>query len=475
MLFNTMKFMVFFTIVFISYYCLPSKYQKTVLLLASYYFYISWNPRYSLLLLGITGMSYISAIAIENVRNYKKRILILNTIFCIGILCVFKYLNFMNETMNHIINYLALPLRNLRLFHIIIPIGISFYIFQTLSYLFDVYKGKIKAEYSFSYYALYVSFFPTISSGPIERASHLLPQLKQIHKAEYENLSYGLKKIGVGLFKKMIIADTLAFYVDAAFDNIYEFQGGLLVLSFLYSIQIYCDFSGYSDIAVGCARMLGMKLVENFRTPYLASSVKDFWKRWHISLSSWLTDYVYIPLGGSRVNYGRYLVNLIITFLISGLWHGSNWTFVVWGLYHGVLLVIQAAGTILFGNLFRNRISQLIKIPLTFLLIDIGWIFFRSSSISEAMWIIQNLFDFSTQMKWGVFAELSCSESAMILIPIILLVITDFIDYVYDDVIVVVSKLKPYMRWAIYALFIYMIYLYIPITSVQKQFIYFQF
>lgn len=332
MLFNSFKFCVFFATIFIMYYGMPYKWQRYVLLIGNLYFYISYNALMSLLLLGITVLSFRIAYIIERTKRWKKILLLIDVLFSIAILFFFKYFNFLNRIINYFIRRWTLPLNEIKWFNIMLPIGISFYIFQTISYVVDVYKGRCKAEKDFLYYATYVSFFLTITSGPIERARHLLPQLKVKKEPLYENFSYGFKRISVGLFKKIAIADMVSIYVDTAYENIYAYAGmPLIIITLLYTFQIYCDFSGYSDIAIGCSKMLGIELKENFYSPYFSSSIKEFWRRWHISLSSWLTDYVYIRLGGNRGTYVRYLGNLMITFLVSGLWHGANYTYIVWG------------------------------------------------------------------------------------------------------------------------------------------------
>lgn len=484
MLFNSFKFYCFFVIVFFIYYGMPHKWQKYILLIANFYFYISWNPVMSILLLGITILSFLAACLMERKETWKRLVLSADIFLSVVILVIFKYFNFFNEIINHFIERWRLPLHELKMFHIILPIGISFYLFQTISYVVDVYRGKYKAERNFLYYTLYVSFFLTISSGPIERAEHLLPQLKTEKEPIYENLTYGLKRISIGLFKKVAIADMLAFYIDAAYENIHSYTGiPLIVITLLYTVQIYCDFSGYSDIAIGCSRMLGLRLKENFCLPYFSSSIKVFWRRWHVSLSSWLTDYIYIPMGGNRGTYVRYLGNLMITFLISGLWHGANYTYILWGGYHAILMIVQA----LYTKYRKNKIGQqtlnkwnhgfliTIKVLCTFIAVDIGWIFFRANSIKDAIWIIKNLLNFSGQVFWGVFDGMIISNIVMLIVPLVLLIVIDMGNYLQGDIIDWISKKKICIRWVVYAIFVFIIFIYLPVTSVQKQFIYFQF
>lgn len=328
--FNSIEYVVFIIIVFIVYWSIPkTKYRNIVLLGASYFFYMSWNIDLVGIILGITGVSYVTARLLSFVNNvkYRKLCLIVGTGLSIVVLFVFKYLNFMGSTLAQIFNGGEFSPLN-----IILPVGISFYTFQTLSYVIDVYYNKIESEKNFFTYALYVSFFPQLVAGPIERPEHFIPQLKEKHIFQYEEAVYGAKQIALGAFKKIVIADTVAIYVNLIYNNISQYQGfSLLFATLLFAIQIYCDFSGYSDIALGSAKLLGFDLINNFNAPYFAENRKDFWARWHISLSSWFRDYVYIPLGGSRVTFSRMLLNLLLTFLLSGLWHGANWTFVFWG------------------------------------------------------------------------------------------------------------------------------------------------
>lgn len=332
MLFNSIKFAIFLPIVFVMYWMLPHRFRWMILLISSYYFYMSWNVKYVLLIFTTTVVSYTAAIFLQNAKNQKKKRIILTAslIICLGILLVFKYWGFVFETINNLLSFFSIQTHPITL-SLILPVGISFYTFQTLGYVFDVYKGRIRAEKHFGYYATFVSFFPQLVAGPIERTESLLPQIKSKHIFEESVGLLGTQYIILGLYKK-VIADTLAFHVDIVFGDLYKYEGfALLLATFLFSIQIYCDFSGYSDIAGGTAKLFGIELMENFRSPYFSGSLKEFWKRWHISLSTWFKDYVYIPLGGNRCSKIRQRFNLIVTFFVSGLWHGANWTFVMWG------------------------------------------------------------------------------------------------------------------------------------------------
>ena len=333
MLFHSISFAVFLPVVFLLYWMGPVKCRWMLLLAASYYFYMSWNVKYAAFILAATFLSYISALFIEKTDSVrmKKGCLLLSGLLILGILFVFKYFNFFFEAIDMLADKCSISLHPITL-TLILPVGISFYTFQTLSYVIDVYRGDIPAERHFGYFAAFVSFFPQLVAGPIERASNLLPQIKEKKEFQIQNAGYGARLMAVGYFKKVVLADTFAKYADVIFSDVYAYDGfALCMASLFFTFQIYCDFSGYSDIAVGTARLFGMELMENFKSPYCSVSIHDFWRRWHISLSTFFRDYVYIPLGGSRSGKIKKVRNLICTFLLSGLWHGADWRFVVWG------------------------------------------------------------------------------------------------------------------------------------------------
>ncbi len=331
MLFNSLAFAIFLPIVFGLYWALPHRLRWAVLLLSSCYFYMSWNAKYIILILFTTIVSYISAILMERFSLKRKVLLLLTLSVSLGILFIFKYFNFVSESFSQICRLLSIPIHSVTL-KLILPVGISFYTFQTLSYVIDVYKGKVKAEHHFGKYAAFITFFPQLVAGPIERTENLLHQINEKHFFDYEQAAYGMKLMAWGFFKKLVIADNLAVFVDLIYGNVSSYQGFSLILATVFfSIQIYCDFSGYSDIAIGTARLFGIELMTNFRSPYFSGTVKEFWSRWHISLSTWFRDYIYIPLGGNRKGRIRQYTNLMITFFASGAWHGANWTFLMWG------------------------------------------------------------------------------------------------------------------------------------------------
>ena len=393
MLFNSWQFGVFLPIVFGIYWALPQKFRWILLFVSSYYFYMSWNVKYVVLILFTTTVSYFAAISIEKFKSdkAKKLILVSTLISCLGVLFVFKYFNFFSESFVKLMSMFSIKLHPMTL-KLLLPVGISFYTFQTLSYVIDVYRGNVKAEKHFGIYATFISFFPQLVAGPIERTKNLLPQIKEHHEFNYEQATYGLKLMAWGFFKKLVIADNVAVYVDRVFDDVYKFEGFALILAtFFFTIQIYCDFSGYSDIARGTAKLFGIDLMENFRSPYFSSSIREFWSRWHISLSTWFRDYVYIPLGGNRVSKTRHYINLMITFIISGLWHGANLTFIIWGAVHGLAQIIE--------NIFMkdknyqpHGLKRVIKVLITFIFCMFAWVFFRAQSINEALYVFENMF-----------------------------------------------------------------------------------
>ena len=314
-------------------------------MLASYFFYMCSGPKYGLLIFSVTLVSYLSGLVIEKCSKKAQKLsaLVVTVLVCMGILFFFKYFNFFSGIANSIMQLLGIR-QDPFVLNVVLPVGISFYTFQTMSYVIDVYRGVTKAEHHFGKYAAFVSFFPQLVAGPIERSNNLLPQINNDHVFDYEKAMHGVKLMLWGYYKKLVIADVLSEYVQKVFNDPHSFSGfALIIASVFFSLQIYCDFSGYSDIALGTAKLFGIDLMINFRSPYFSKSIKEFWSRWHISLSTWFRDYVYIPLGGNRVGKIRHYMNLMITFLVSGLWHGANWTFIVWGGIHGLIQVLETA------------------------------------------------------------------------------------------------------------------------------------
>ncbi|MEL7532288.1 MAG: MBOAT family O-acyltransferase [Bacteroidota bacterium] len=393
MLFNSLAYLVFFPTVVSLFFLLPHRFRWALLLAASYYFYLSWKAEYLILIIFSTLVAYFSAIQMEKSDKASKRkfYLALSVVSNLAVLFFFKYLNFVNQSVQAIIDQFAIEFY-MPYLHILLPVGISFYTFQTLSYTIDIYWGQQKAERHLGIFALYVSFFPQLVAGPIERPGNLIPQFKQAQSLDYGRISSGIKLMLWGFFKKLVVADRLALYVDEIYAQPEEFSGlSLLLATVLFSFMIYCDFSAYSDIAIGTARCMGYDLMENFRRPYFASSISDFWRRWHISLSTWFRDYLYIPLGGNRVSVARWYLNLLIVFIVSGLWHGANWTFVLWGALHGFYLVLS-----LVLRPFRERLAKAlpsslykgISILVTYILVLIAWVFFRANNIEDAFYAL---------------------------------------------------------------------------------------
>lgn len=397
MLFNSINFLIFFPIVVLAYFVVPRKIRCLWLLTASYYFYMCWNVKYIALIVSSTIVTWLAGWFVFACKKMTARRTALGIclIFNLGLLFFFKYFDFFLEICNKVLGRLGWELLD-KPFDLLLPVGISFYTFQALSYTLDVYRGKTEPEKNFFRYALFVSFFPQLVAGPIERSDNLLRQIRQIEKMKlwnYENITNGLMLMVWGLFQKMVIADRVAILVDTVFNHYYMHGAAALIAGAVgFALQIYCDFASYSAIAIGAARVMGFELMENFNTPYFARSVSEFWHRWHISLSTWFRDYLYIPLGGSRCSRVRRYGNLLITFAVSGLWHGAGWTFLAWGLLHGMY---QIAGDLTKGakekiNGFLHTKTQSFSYKaaqavITFVLVDIAWIFFRSEGLRAAV------------------------------------------------------------------------------------------
>ena len=395
MLFNSIAFLLFFPIVCASYFFIPSRMiraRNILLLVASYYFYMNWKPAYALLLLTSTVVTYLAALGIGHFeeKRKKKLCLVSSLVLNLAILFLFKYYNFLSSNIEAALQSSGLAI-NIPEFGFLLPVGISFYTFQALGYSIDVYRGTTKVEHDFLTYALFVSFFPQLVAGPIERSNNLLPQFKQEHRFDYDAVMAGVRLMVWGYFMKLVLADRCGLYVDVIFNNVDKHNGGsFLVASLLFPFQIYGDFAGYSLIAIGVARVLGFHLMENFRRPYFACTVGEFWHRWHISLSTWFKDYVYIPLGGNRVGRMRNYFNLFVTFVVSGIWHGANWTFLCWGSLHGVLLCIEKA--LGFSKRRFSGMEKFLHWAVTFILVCFAWIMFRANNLSDAMTIATGIF-----------------------------------------------------------------------------------
>lgn len=388
MLFNSLEFCVFFPVVVCVYFACPYRFRWLWLLAASYFFYMAWEPGYAVLILFTSAVDYVAARMIgSQERAGSRRWVVFSLCTNFGLLFFFKYYNFFSSQIDALLALLgwgaAMPRSGW-----LLPVGISFYTFQSVSYTLDVYRGRIGVERHPGYLALYVAFFPQLVAGPIERAGSLIPQLRASHDFEYGRVTDGLKLMVWGLFKKAVVADRLAQAVDYVYADPSAHGGPALVLATLFfAVQIYCDFSGYSDIAIGAAQVMGIRLMDNFRQPYLAISMADFWRRWHISLSTWFRDYLYVPLGGNRASAGRWAFNILVVFLLSGLWHGASWTFVLWGFFHGICLVCARGWRALRGAPKEDAalLVRALRVFYVFVLVNIGWVLFRAESIGDAV------------------------------------------------------------------------------------------
>lgn len=396
--FNSGHFLVFLPIVVSLYWLLPHKYRWIWLLATSYYFYGSWNPVLISLILLTTLISYGAAIAIDRWPKRKKVFLWITLLVCLGILVYFKYANFIIENVLAVINGITEGAWSFEL-HVLLPVGISFYTFQTLSYVIDVYRGDFKAEKHFGYYALYVSYFPQLVAGPIENPRNLLPQLRQEHRWSRTDFVAGIRIMLCGFFRKCVVADFLGIFVNQVFSNLEEANSlAIAIAGALFCIQMYCDFAGYSEIAAGVARMMGVRLMRNFDRPYLAQSYTEFFRRWHISLNQWFTNYLYIPLGGSQKGMLRKLLNIVIVFALCGLWHGANWTYVLWGLYAAFFLCLESLLDVRnrFNGKWDSPIGRLIRRSYMFLIFIPAALLFRAESVRQISEIIVSLFS-----RWG--------------------------------------------------------------------------
>jgi alginate O-acetyltransferase complex protein AlgI len=400
MLFNSFQFAAFFLVCWVAFLVLRGTPRKILLLVASYYFYMCWSTKYIWVIWGITLIDYVAGLKIEGSDSPKLRRLYLGlSLVCnVGLLVVFKYASFLGDSVSQAMQFVGLR-HDLPLLHIILPVGLSFHTFQAMSYTIDVYHRKAPAERNLLNYALYVAFFPQMVAGPIERPKELLPQFHREPKIRLDLIRSGFAQALWGFFKKMVIADSVAEFVNLVYQNPRGFDGAsLLLATLLFGLQIYCDFSGYSDIALGLARVMGYELRMNFRQPYFSRSIAEFWRRWHISLSSWFRDYVYIPMGGSRVSVPRHYLNLLATFALSGLWHGANWTFVMWGALHGLYMIIGQwtlpARLRIHAALGLHRVPRLLAVWQAFFtvaLVMMAWIFFRAGTFGSGWYVLTHL------------------------------------------------------------------------------------
>lgn len=496
MLFNSLEFLIFLPIVFILHWAMPQKYRWIPLLIASAYFYMFWNPKLFFLIFFTILVSYSCAILLEKYNQSKKiknLTLTITSIACLGVLVFFKYFNFLYDTFFDILQIFG-GKKQTGYFDIMLPVGISFYTFQTLSYVIDVYRGKIKAEKHFGYYSLFVSFFPQLVAGPIERPDNLLPQLRSVRKIKEVDYSGAFRHMLFGFFKKIAVADAIGIAVNGVYENVSGATGlSALVATVLFAVQIYCDFSGYSDIAVGTAKLFGVNLTENFKRPYSSKSIKEFWNRWHVSLSAWLRDYIYFPLGGSRVKKSRWVLNIFVVFFISGLWHGASYTFIIWGLLHALFQVIGSFTLAPRDRLWKKlkkeptgRLVGSLRCFATCALVCFTWIFFRANSLSDAGVVIAKIFSdisFSGEYFKRTAEILSVSVVSVIYVTLALCLLpfTERLKNIGGSTLPLTKKKERVLSAARYVLYLVMtwcivlVWIYLQASDVGSSFIYFQF
>ncbi len=453
MVFNSFNFWLIFPVVFIIYWAIPkthNKYRNMFLLIVSYLLYLNWKPVYGLILLGVTSVTYYGGIVIENDKNNKRKHLVWCLTFLTAFpLLLFKYYNFVNESITSILEIVGLHF-SLPGLNWAIPVGISFFTFQALGYMLDVYHGRTRAEKSLIDYLLFVSFFPQVTSGPISKADELLPQIKKAHSFSYEQGKEGLRLLLWGMFFKLVVADRLGMYVDTVYAN-YEHISGLNLLlgSAFYSFQIYGDFAGYSYMAIGIAKLLGFDLINNFNRPYFSATITEFWRRWHISLTRWLTQQIYIPLGGSRCSKLRCYINIMITFLVSGVWHGANLTFIIWGAIHGFIQIVEKSLGINKGEKTPKYILPF-RVIFTFVIVTIAWIFFRMPTFMDSINVIKRII-----MEPGTFNSglMMASDMLMLVIGLFVMLAKDTKDEFFKNTPLLGNKLV----WTVYVVLFAMI------------------
>lgn len=496
MLFNSFSFLLFFPVVLLIYFIIPRKVRYIWLLISSYYFYMCWNVKYALLLLFSTGVTYVASLLLYKWMDrpkHKKAVVAVSLVVNLGILFVFKYLDFAIDTLQSVGERVGITIAEPS-FSLLLPVGISFYIFQAVGYMLDIYRQELEPERNFLRYALFVSFFPQLVAGPIERSTKLLPQLQNVEHIKLWNIDRirdGALIMLYGYVLKMILADRAALLVDTVFNvNYYSQYVGITawVGAILFSLQIYCDFAGYTYIAKGAAKVMGFEIMNNFNTPYLATSVKDFWDRWHISLTSWFRDYLYFPLGGSRKGVVRKYINIMIVFAVSGLWHGASWHYVAWGVLHGIMRVVEEA-----TQKLRTKVLQFLQVKtdvlsykafqmlIIFVLVTIAWVFFRAESIGQAVDIIQNML--TCWNPWVLFDNsllgigLDGKDWNVLLIAILLLFVVECFKYKKVSLVKLFAKQNLLFQWLVFYIGIMAVVVlgvYGPAYN-AAQFIYFQF
>ena len=490
MLFHSLSFVIFFVVIYSLYLVLDHKRQKWLLLLANFIFYAVWDWRFLPLILISPLLGYICGLKISEARHMYERqlILFINILVNLTILGIFKYYNFFASNLQRLLNTFGL-LTQIRFFELVLPLGISFYTFQVMSYTIDVYRGHIKPTKNFLDLALYITFFPLLAAGPIERAGRMLPQFEVKRTFDYESVAAGFKLFAWGLFKKVVIADRLAVFVNYVYNNPFEYQGiSLIVATVFFTFQLFCDFSAYSDMAVGIARVMGYELIQNFNHPFSAASVSGFWRRWHVSLTTWITDYVYMPLALQLRDWGNFGVVVALTgsFFLVGLWHGAGWTYITFGLLHGIVLsleVLTRKARKILRKSFAPFLYNTVGTIFTFCFFSFSLIFFRSKNMNEAFYIASHLFsglpDFLThlneirvvrqnillgQYKWDFVVAVSL---------ICVLECVHFVQRKYGSIAELTARLPVWLRWPSYYAFVLSI-MFLGVFN-QSAFIYFQF
>ena len=490
MLFNSLQFLIFFPVVTLVYFLVPKKARYLWLLAASYYFYMCWNPQYALLIATSTVLTYLSGIFIDKGKTSLSRKITVGLSFTLNlaILFYFKYFYFTLDNINAVRQLMHMSVLTPK-FDVILPVGISFYTFQALSYTVDVYRKEIPPEKNILKYALFVSFFPQLVAGPIERSKNLLIQVNEPHTFNYERARSGLLMMLWGFFQKLVIADRAAILVNTVYNNSANFSGALLAAATVgFAVQIYCDFASYSTIARGAAQVMGFNLMKNFEQPYFSTSIAEFWRNWHISLSSWFKDYLYIPLGGNRKGSVRKYINIMIVFFVSGLWHGASWHFVAWGAVHGLYQVLGGITknirrlTCELAGIDRNKTHyKWFQRAFTFVLVCFAWIFFRSENLTQALEIIKKIF---TQLEpWTLYnggmvsMGLDLANLAVLCAAVLLLIFVSSFEFKKRSLINSVEAAHLIARWAVYLVLIFTVLvfgIYGP-GFASSQFIYFQF
>jgi D-alanyl-lipoteichoic acid acyltransferase DltB (MBOAT superfamily) len=463
--FNTIQFLVFFPVIATLFFFLPHRWRWVLLLAGSYLFYISWNPKYIIVLLAVTAVGYIAGLWLTTATDPKARRLRLSLSLAtvLGILFFFKYF----DQVNHLLQAALGPRfgsDGLPGIHVVLPLGISFFSLQAISYIIDIYRGVYRPEKHAGIFALFIAFFPHLTAGPISRANHLLPQFHESHSADYEKIVTGLQRMAWGFFKKLVIADRLALFVNPIYDQPSSYAGAVLILAtYAFAMQIYCDFSGYADIAIGMARIMGFQLQENFQQPYYAQSIVDFWRRWHISLYNWLRDYIFYPMSRALRRSGIHSSNMLAlilppmaTMLVSGVWHGTNWTFLVWGALHGMFMVFSVLldrwkNQLHLPFTLPQHISAGLRIFATFNLVSFAWIFFRANTVSDAMYIVGHLF-VKPEIPSSLFEIMPGGwyEWMIALLALLVMEAVHWMQERNDGLATVIRRQPTWLRWSAY-------------------------